>query len=265
MQVAGRADAHPGLALALEPDPRSILDTRRNPNRVALGAPLTPGAMALRARLLDHGAVAAATRARLRERKEPLALGLDSAAVALGADDRGSSGLCAGAAALAARRVHLDGNLRLHALERVLEGEVDDRLDVGAAHPGRLSPAAPAAPGAEDPAEDVAEIADVEVAEVEVAASEARRAVGAEGVVLLALVGVGQEVVGRLDVLEPLLRGRVARVPVRVVLAGELAVGLLDLVRGGVLGDTEGVVRSLHSVSSAGGADTTTRAGRSTR
>src|SRR5207237_8832708 len=105
VQAAGRATAHPGLALALEPDPRSILDTRRNPNRVALGAPLTPGAMALRARLLDHGAVAAATRARLREREEPLALGLDSAAVALGADDRGSSRLCAGAAPPRARAV----------------------------------------------------------------------------------------------------------------------------------------------------------------
>ena len=53
--------------------------------------------------------------------------------------------------------------------------------------------------------------------------------VRAELVVELALLGVGQDRVGLVDVLEPLLGGLVARVPVRMVLARELAEGLLDV------------------------------------
>src|SRR4051794_37990752 len=54
----------------------------------------------------------------------------------------------------------------------------------------------------------------------------------------LALLRVGQHFVRRGDLFEPLLRlGR--RVDVRVQLPGELAIGLLDLVRGRVAGDTE--------------------------
>ena len=53
--------------------------------------------------------------------------------------------------------------------------------------------------------------------------------VGAEQVVLLALLGVGQDGVRLVDVLEPLLGGLVAGVPVGMVLARELAEGLLDV------------------------------------
>ena len=49
------------------------------------------------------------------------------------------------------------------------------------------------------------------------------------GVVLLALLGVRERVVGLLDLLEALLGRAVAGVAVGVVLAGQLAVGLLDL------------------------------------
>src|SRR5207249_627780 len=142
--------------------------------------------------LLDHRAVAAAARARLREPEQALALDLHAAAVALRADDRRRPRLRARAAALAARRVDLDRDLRLDPLERVLEGQVDDRLDVGAAR--RLPLGAGAAAAAEEPAEEVAQVADVEV-EVR-AAVEPRRTVRTEGVVLLALVRVGEQVVG---------------------------------------------------------------------
>src|SRR5205823_6543743 len=124
------------------------------------------------------------------------------------ADDRRRSGLRSRAPALAARRVDLDGNLGLDTLQRVLEGQVDGRLDVGAPQTP-LAAATRAAPpaAAEQPPEDVAEVPDVEVGtEVDVAPAEpARTAVGAEGVVLLPLLGIGEEVVGGLDVLEALL------------------------------------------------------------
>src|SRR5439155_26002197 len=61
-------------------------------------------------------------------------------------------------------------------------------------------------------------------------------------VVLLALVFVTQDVVGRGDLLEPLLGLLVPCVGVRVVLLGEPSVGLLDLRGGGVLGNAQDLV-----------------------
>src|SRR6476620_3954169 len=72
------------------------------------------------------------------------------------------------------------------------------------------------------------------------------------------LFRAGGQVVRVLNLLEALLGGCVARVLVRVVLAGELAVGLLDLVRRSVLRDAARLVRVLHSAN-------TTLAGRRTR
>jgi hypothetical protein len=135
--------------------------------------------------------------------------------------------------ALRARRLQRDRDLRLDALERVLEGEIDLHLDVAAALGAGSSRARPAAAAAaaEDAAEEIAEVAeitDVEVAEVDVATLEAAAPVRrAEGVVLLALLRIREQVVGALDFLEPLLGRGVARITVRVVLAREVPVGLL--------------------------------------
>src|SRR5262249_15291023 len=101
----------------------------------------------------------------------------------------------------------------------------------------------------EDVAEDVAEV--TEIAEVDVDAARPRTGSAAavrraEAVVGLPLFGVGQDVVRRLHLLEALLGGLVALVGVRVVLARELPVGLLDLVRRGALVHTERVVRRLR-------------------
>jgi hypothetical protein len=65
----------------------------------------------------------------------------------------------------------------------------------------------------------------------------------AHRVVLLALLRVGEHGVGLADVLELLLRG-VPGVLVGVVLARELAVGLLDRGLVGILGDAEDSRRS---------------------
>src|SRR6202023_3807739 len=58
-------------------------------------------------------------------------------------------------------------------------------------------------------------------------------------VVLLALVGVTEDVVGRADLLEAILR---AGVGVRVVLLGQLAVGARDLLVGGRRHDSQHLV-----------------------
>jgi len=161
----------------------------------------------------------------------------------------------------------VDRDAGLDAAERVLEGEAHLGLEVGAAPPCRLgsrpAPEAPAA--AEEVAEEPTQVAEVEVARDVPASRVAAPTVGrAERVVLLALLGVREHVVGCLDLLEALLGGGVAGVAVGMVLAGELAVRLLDRVRGSVLRNAECGVQLLH-YSSVFAAETTTLAGRSTR
>src|ERR1019366_9238828 len=70
------------------------------------------------------------------------------------------------------------------------------------------------------------------------AAAEERAGV----VILLAPLLVGQHVVRLGDLLEALLGFRVALVGIRVVLAGQLAIRLLDLIGARVLGDGEALV-----------------------
>src|SRR5207248_8464048 len=113
VEVARLRAAVTGLALAAQADPRAVLDSRGNLHGVALRPPLAPRAVAARARILDHRAVAAAARTRRRQPEEPLALDFDAAPVALGADGRRRPRLRAGAAALAARGVDLHRDLRL--------------------------------------------------------------------------------------------------------------------------------------------------------
>ena len=86
----------------------------------------------------------------------------------------------------------------------------------------------------------------------------------AAGVVLLALLGVREHVVGALDLLEALLRRRVVGVAVGVVLARELAVGPLHLLVGRLLRDARGLRRGRSPSRAASYSATTTRAGRIT-
>src|SRR5207302_3292370 len=120
------------LTFALQLDARAVLDARRNLHGVALRPALAAGALALRAGLLDHRSVAATARAGLRQREHPLALGDDTAPVAFRTDDRSGSRPRSRAAAFAARRRNVNGDLRLETAQRLLEGDVDRNLDVGA-------------------------------------------------------------------------------------------------------------------------------------
>ena len=257
VQVAGRPAVAARLALARQPDPRALAHARGDVHLVVLDRLLLAGAMAGRARVLDDRARSVAARARLGDREEPLALGLDPAALALRADLRRRAGLGARAAAGRTRLRRRDAQRDLRAGDRLLEGDRDRRLQVGAAlgaRTGRAAAGAPARAGtargataaaAEQVGEDVLEA--TEVARGEPAGRAARAATAAHpehaaAVELLALLGVADDVVGRLDLLEALLGLGVARVVVRVVLADELAVRLLDLLLGRLLVDPEDLV-----------------------
>ena len=154
----------------------------------------------------------------------------------------------------------------------LVEGDRDLRLEVGAAF-GARAPARGAAAtcgAAEEVGQDVAHRGGVEVEVAEAAEAAARAGAGGEGpgcaVVLLALLGVAEHVVSLGDLLEARLGVLVVGVGVGVVLARELAVGLLDLLRRGLLVDAERlvVVGSCSHMRSCAYAATTTRAGRMT-
>ena len=251
VEVAGRAAARAGLALAGEPDPRPVLDPGRDVDLVALGLLGQAGAAAGRAGVLDDLAGAAALRAGLADREEALALGVDAAAFAARAGDR--AGARFGAAAVAGRAALglRHGDADLGAVDRLVEAEADLGFEVAAAHLLRLRPAAAAA-AAEEVGEDVAEV-DAAEAAAGTAGPNGPPPPGPPppkppnippGVVLLALLGIGERVVGALDLLELLLRRRVVGVAVRVVLARQLPVRLLDLLLGGLLGDARAPCRA---------------------
>src|SRR5438552_3517191 len=88
VEVPGRTAAVAGLALAAQLDSRAVLHARRNLDPEPARAALAARPPAVRARVLDDRPVAAAARARLREREQPLRPGDDAASGALRADRR---------------------------------------------------------------------------------------------------------------------------------------------------------------------------------
>ena len=140
----------------------------------------------------------------------------------------------AAAAAGGAGGVAQDGDLLRHARRRLQERDGDARLDVAAAR--RPSPAG-ARGAAEDVAEDVRERRE-DVAHVAEsgAAAEVHPGPGvAEPVVLRALLGIGEDLIGLRRLLEAVLGLGVAWVAVRVQLHRHAAIGALELSGGGVV------------------------------
>jgi hypothetical protein len=138
---------------------------------------------------------------------------------------------------------------------RLLKIQRDAHADIGALARRVGVGAAAAAESAEAAAEDIAEqIAQIHAPaagkSVEPAAEAAAlaRAVGgvhagkAELIVLGALVGIAEDLVGLVDLLEFFLGFLVAGVIVRVILQGQLAVRLFDLLGAGALGDAQHLI-----------------------
>src|SRR5690606_14574158 len=197
---------------------------------------------------LDDVALAGADRAGLREAEEALVLVEDAAPAALRAGTRRRAG--PGPAAVAGRAGGLAGEVDRggDALDRVVEVEVQLGFEVLAAvGPGAARRARrPPPTAAEQTAEEIAEILDPEACGARTGAGATRPAEHAAGgpepanlVVLLALLGVADHVVGGGHLLEALLGGPVARVVVRVVAARQLAIRALDVLLGGGLAHPE--------------------------
>src|SRR5436305_627433 len=104
IQVARRRAAQPGLALAGQPDPLSVLDTGRDPHVDGARAGGYAGAFAFVAGVLDDRAAAPAVRAGFGEAERALIAVDHARAVTAGADLRAGARARAAAMAIGARR-----------------------------------------------------------------------------------------------------------------------------------------------------------------
>src|SRR6266516_2477680 len=255
-QVAGRAAASAGHALAPDAKPRTVTDAGGYPHVDRAGLRRDARAEAVGAGVVDDLARAAAVAARLAEPERTLVAADESRAAAGRADVWTGAG--PGAAAVAGPAGTGSGQLqRKHgAVHGLVESEAYRRLDVGASRRPDVALAARGRPAGEQAAEDVAEPAGpgpgAATATTEEVGHGERRAAGrptgepaAEAapaeqcprlVVLLAAAVVGEHVVCLGHVLELCLGVGVTRVLVRMQLTSELAIGLLDVGGRGVLG-----------------------------
>ena len=253
-QVAAGAAVLTGVALSPQGDGLAVVDTGGD---VDLDGPaLADAALAVTvgAGLVDDPAGAAALGAgggggeHAHGRLPP---GLDAAAaVAGGAHLRGSARGTAVALTGGALLAALHGELLLAAEGRLGKGDGDGGADA-LAPLGRVgvAPLLTAEAAAEKAAENVAQIAEVEACRAvapsgtagtcAIAGIHAREA---ELVVPGLLIGIGQHLVGLVDLLELLLGLLVAGVHVRVVLPRQLFICLFDLVLRRALADAENLI-----------------------
>ena len=241
VQIAGGGAPAPERAFAGQPQALGGGNAGGNLDRQLALAADPPLAVTCPARLGDDAADAAAVMAGPGHREEPLLHADLAVAMAVGAALRRAArrgpGPAAGVAGL------LAGDLQggLGAVRRLLERDLQVVAQV-AAPPGAAAPAAAETEQIAEPAENVAEV--VEDRRVDAGPAPGRPAHPgvAEPVVPAALLGVREHRIGLGRLLEPLLRGLVAGVAVRVVLEGELPVRALDVRVLRRAGDAENLV-----------------------
>src|SRR5690349_4855517 len=226
VEVAGRASVDAGAALAGEAQLHAVVDAGRNLDVQHVVAALAPLAATVMTRALVDLPFAAAARTRSGDGQEAMAHA-DLAAALTGVAGRLlRTGLAAAPAAALAADEPRDLDLRVEPRRGVLERDLQLVLEIFAARGPRPAPAPAAARAGEKVLEDVLEQR-AEAALEAAGAGDARR--GPEAIVMGALVGIRQDGVRLVDFLEPLLRGLVAGILVRVILHRQLPVGLLEL------------------------------------
>lgn len=261
-----------GVAGAVDPQAHPVLDTRRDVHVDSLPLPHDSVSRARPARRSPRDGRAAPTARAARRRHLEPALNHVHSSTRPAADAARRAlrpGLHAIPRAGPARNVGVYRNLLPSAHRGVHERNVGLHLDViahedlllervsarlpseraAAAPKGgedvvEVDPAAEAAAAATEPGERVP-AAERIGARARARTSAGVEAGGAELVVLLALLGVGEHLVGRLDLAEFVLRGGVL-VRVGVIFFREAVVRLLDLAGASRLVDAEGLVRVLH-------------------
>src|SRR5688572_26990752 len=235
VEVAGGAPVHAGLPLAGQADAVALVHAGGDLHLQGLVLLDAAGPAAGRAGVGDHLAAAVAGGAGLLDGEEALRQAHRARAVAglalLGLGARLGARAVAGLAGLHGR----DADLGLGAARGLLERDLEVVAQVRAAEDG----GAPArARAAEDVAEDVAEgLREPAEALLPRAAAHAHLRIHPGmpvGVVRAALLGLREHLVGLLRFLELLLGVLAVRIAVRVEFHRELAIGLLDVLVGGI-------------------------------
>src|SRR3989441_227040 len=263
--------AAPPCALALQPEPRAVVGAGRNVDHQALVDLHVPRALTRGAALRRDLPAAAAHRTGPRHREAALAERDRAAAPALETGRERCTQRAAAPPAGGAHFRHPERHRHLAPQRRDAERDRDRGLDLLFFLPYGAALAA----AAEDRREDVAQPAErAEIGEIEISTLEgppptrprARvRAVAPQLIVLPPLLSVAQDVVRLVDLLEALGRLRRAGAAAWMVLLGEPAKRLLDLIRRRRLRDAEDLVIVLgrrHQAASPCHVSTTTRAGR---
>src|SRR5262249_33509823 len=229
VEIAGGPAAHAGFALARQANARAVLDAGRNVDRQRALARDAARPRTGRAGIVDHLAAAMTGRAGALEREEALRVADAALAAAglAGMRPRARPGARTGAG-LAGDR---GGNADLGGLagERVVERDLHVVAEIGAALAARR-PAAASTAHAEQVVEDIREGGGEFGAEAVVTAAHALLEGGmTEPVVGGALVAVLEDVVGLVQLLEPMLPILVARIAVGMMLHREPAERRLEL------------------------------------
>ena len=246
VQVTVRAAAQADLRLAAHADLRALAGACRNVDAEGAARGDASRAGALRAGLGDRGAeplTRGAGSLGLHASKERvLDLRDETGTVASRALLGGGARLAHRAVAGVAQNVRLEGDFLGGAECCVLEGDVDgDLLVLAASHARGRALRGGAEAAGEHGLENVGEAREGGAP----TRAAAAQGVGAADVVHLALLGVGEGLVGDRQLLEGFLRVG-ARV-VGVELTRQLAVRLLNLVLAGVSGDAEDLVIVSHA------------------
>ena len=248
-QIAVGAAVLAGMALTAQGNGLAVVDAGRDVDLHGLALACASAAVTVGTGLMDDfarpAALAADSLGLHHAKGRALRLRYRAAAVAVGADLRRCAGRTAAALTGGALLAALNGDLLLAAESRF--NKVHRHAHANTLAPLRaIAPALTAAAkaAAEKAAENIAQIAEIKAA---CAISAACPVIGihagkAELVIARLLVGIGEHLVGLVDLLELLLGLLIAGVHVRMVLAGQLFIGSFDLVLGCAFGYAENLI-----------------------
>ncbi len=234
VKVAARSAMRPGLTLAGETDSHAVLDTGGNLDIERAGLAHPSRAVTLGAGRGDILALSAALWAGLADAEHAIAASDDAVAVTLRAGFQRSAGFSP--IAVAALAGHRRGDAHGFGLagKGIRQADLEIEAQVGSPRRSLASAATAAAhaAGAEHVAEhlleNIGEVCGMAAAERTLSAAATHAALEggmAHAVIGCALLAVGQHRIGLSDFLEFCFGLGVARIAVRVILHGELAIG----------------------------------------
>ena len=257
VEIAVRSAVPSRLPLAADTDTRPIVDPGGDVNLEGLASTEDTDATAVATAFGPQRSLAPAAPAGRREAQRPRDVADPPRAGAVGAETARPRRHRARSVAARAGRLHVHGELGGQPAQRVEEPDDEGVRDVLPSTRQRVLPGLACAPSEKlreerrEARRRTAQVTEVESDLGPRAAAPERpaRRVGGEpvpvlqlDVVLLSLLGVGQDVVSLRDLLEALLGALVSRVEVGMMLAGEPAIRLLDLGETGLAVDAEHVV-----------------------